>query len=112
MSAPAPKPRRRGRFRRFLTTLFLLSSLGFAGGVYYSLISDNFHDFFTEYVPFGEDAVAYFEEREFRKRFPSRKLEDRHYPQVRGENKIQIGKNSGLTAQVNDVTPLLKIPVP
>ncbi|KAH0342636.1 hypothetical protein KCU81_g5539, partial [Aureobasidium melanogenum] len=104
VSAPAPKPRRRGRFRRFLTTLFLLSSLGFAGGVYYSLISDNFHDFFTEYVPFGEDAVAYFEEREFRKRFPSRKLEDRHYPQVRGENKIQIGKNSGLTAQVNEVS--------
>jgi mitofilin len=104
VAAPAPKPRRRGRFRRFLTTLFLLSSLGFAGGVYYSLISDNFHDFFTEYVPFGEDAVAYFEEREFRKRFPSRKLEDRHYPQVRGENKVQIGKNSGLTAQINDVS--------
>ncbi|CAD0110506.1 unnamed protein product [Aureobasidium uvarum] len=104
VAGPAPKPRRRGRFRRFLTTLFLLSSLGFAGGVYYSLISDNFHDFFTEYVPFGEDAVAYFEEREFRKRFPSRKLEDRHYPQVRGENKVQIGKNSGLTAQVNDVS--------
>ncbi|KAI5238428.1 hypothetical protein E4T42_08991 [Aureobasidium subglaciale] len=105
VAAPAPKPKRRtGRFRRFLTTLFLLSSLGFAGGVYYSLISDNFHDFFTEYVPFGEDAVAYFEEREFRKRFPSRKLEDRHYPQVRGENKVQIGKSSGLTAQVSDVS--------
>lgn len=103
-SGPTPKHRRRGRFRRFLTTLFLLSSFGFAGGVYYSLISDNFHDFFTEYVPFGEDAVAYFEEREFRKRFPSRKLEDRHYPQVRGENKVQIGKNSGLTAQINDVS--------
>ncbi|THX01722.1 hypothetical protein D6D13_08731 [Aureobasidium pullulans] len=102
-AAPPPKPRRRGRFRRFLTSLFLLSSLGFAGGVYYSLLSDNFHDFFTEYVPFGEDAVAYFEEREFRKRFPSRKLEDRHYPQVRGENKVSIGKSSGLTAQVSDV---------
>ncbi|KAG9994988.1 hypothetical protein KCU80_g24556, partial [Aureobasidium melanogenum] len=48
--------------------------------------------------------VSYFEEREFRKRFPSRKLEDRYYPQVRGENKVQIGKNSGLTAQVNDVS--------
>jgi MICOS complex subunit MIC60 len=36
----------------------------------YALKSDNFHDFFTEYVPFGEDAVLYFEEREFRKRFP------------------------------------------
>ena len=32
--------------------------------------SDNFHDFFTEYIPFGEDAVLFFEEREFRRRFP------------------------------------------
>ena len=39
--------------------------------MWYSLISDNFHDFFTEYIPFGEDAVLYFEEREFRKRFPN-----------------------------------------
>ena len=48
----------------------LLSGLGFAGGVWYSTRSDNFHDFFTEYVPFGEEAVLYLEEREFRKRHP------------------------------------------
>lgn len=35
-------------------------------------MNDNFHDFFTEYVPFGEEAVLYFEEREFRKRYPKR----------------------------------------
>ncbi|KAL8994676.1 MAG: hypothetical protein Q9188_007000 [Gyalolechia gomerana] len=67
---PKPKPKPRS-FRRFLVTLVLLSALGFAGGTYYSLVSDNFHDFFTEYVPFGEDAVLYLEEREFRRRFPS-----------------------------------------
>lgn len=50
--------------------MFLLTVLGYGGGVYYSRVNDNFHDFFTEYIPFGEDAVLYFEEREFRKRFP------------------------------------------
>lgn len=48
---------------------FLIGA-SFAGGVYYSLRSDNFHDFFTEYIPFGEETVLYFEDREFRKRFP------------------------------------------
>ncbi|GAB7357669.1 hypothetical protein MBLNU459_g0160t1 [Dothideomycetes sp. NU459] len=95
---PAPKPKPR-RFRRFLTSLFILSALGYAGGVYYSLVSDNFHDFFTEYVPGGEDAVAYFEEREYRKRFPTR-FEPKNYPQIRGEHKVSIGKNSGLSPHV------------
>lgn len=98
-AAAAPKRPRR-RFRRFLTSLVLLSVLGYAGGVYYSLVSDNFHDFFTEYVPFGEDAVAYFEDREFRKRFPQQKYESKNWPQMRGENKVTIGKSSGLSAKV------------
>ncbi|POS82982.1 hypothetical protein EPUL_004183 [Erysiphe pulchra] len=45
-------------------------TIGFSGGVYFSSINDNFHDFFTEYVPFGEQAVLYLEEMEYRKRFP------------------------------------------
>jgi mitofilin len=95
-----PKPR---RFRRFLLTLIVLSALGYAGGVYYALNSDNFHDFFTEYVPGGEDAVSYFEEREFRKRFPSKPVDVKNWPQLRGENKVTIGKSSGLTAKASDV---------
>ena len=39
--------------------------------MYYSFVSDNFHDFFTEYVPYGEESVLYFQEREFRRRFPT-----------------------------------------
>lgn len=96
---PTPKPRKR-RFRRFLTSLVLLSTLGYAGGVYYSLESDGFHDFFTEYIPFGEDAVAWFEEREFRRRFPAREGTRKVYPQLRGENKITIAKASGVTPHV------------
>jgi mitofilin len=98
-----PKPR---RFRRFLLTLIVLSALGYAGGVYYALNSDNFHDFFTEYVPGGEDAVAYFEEREFRRRFPSRPVDVKNWPQMRGENKVTIGKSSGLTAKATDESDL------
>lgn len=98
---PPPKPRR--RIRRFLTTLIVLSALGYGGGVYYSLISDNFHDFFTEYVPYGEDAVAYFEDREFRKRFPSKEYNAKNWPQTRGENKVTISRSSGLTPRVAEV---------
>lgn len=74
--------------------------------MYYALNSDNFHDFFTEYVPGGEDAVAYFEEREFRKRFSSRPIENKNWPQMRGENKVTIGKASGLTAKSSDESDL------
>ena len=75
--------------------------LGYAGGVYYALVSDNFHDFFTEYVPFGEDTVAYFEERAYKERFPSKAYDGgQNWPQTRGERKVTIGKSSGLTAKV------------
>jgi len=94
-----PKPKKR-RIRRLFFPLLLLSVLGYAGGVWYSLVSDNFHDFFTEYVPFGEDAVAYFEEREFRKRFPGRAGQPRLHPQITGENKVTIAGKSGLTSRV------------
>ncbi|KAK0745774.1 mitochondrial inner membrane protein Mitofilin [Schizothecium vesticola] len=75
-SSPPPPPpkRKRGFFRtlrNYFLTLTLLSALGFGGGVWYSRINDNFHDFFTEYVPYGEQAVLYLEELDFRKRFPN-----------------------------------------
>lgn len=82
--------------------MIILSALGYAGGVYYSLVNDNFHDFFTEYVPFGEDAVAYFEEREYRRRFPARDLQGRTWPQTRGENKVTIARQSGVNPRVAD----------
>jgi mitofilin len=95
---PKPKKKKR-RLRKLLLWLTILSGLGYAGGVWYSLVSDNFHDFFTEYVPYGEDAVAYFEEREFRRRFPGRAGEPRLHPQISGENKVTIPGRSGLTAR-------------
>ena len=81
--------------------MILLSGLGFGGGVWYSLISDNFHDFFTEYVPFGEDAVLYFEEREFRKRFPNA-LNVSHRPSRASDTKVTIPSKSGLSWKVTD----------
>ncbi|KAF2501694.1 hypothetical protein BU16DRAFT_522603 [Lophium mytilinum] len=97
----APKPKRR-RFRRFLLQLLVLSALGYAGGVWYSLVSDNFHDFFTEYIPFGEDAVGFFEEREYRKRFPGQNVQQRLHPQLSGEQKVTIPGRHGLTSRVAD----------
>ncbi|KAG6055564.1 MICOS complex subunit mic60 [Claviceps sp. LM77 group G4] len=70
---PPSAPKKRGffsRLRRLVFTLMLLGVAGFAGGVWYSRINDNFHDFFTEYVPFGEQAVLYLEELEFKKKYP------------------------------------------
>ncbi|KAK4231697.1 mitochondrial inner membrane protein Mitofilin [Podospora fimiseda] len=69
-----PLKKKRGffaRLRRLILTLTLLGAIGFGGGVYYSRINDNFHDFFTEYIPYGEQAVLYFEELDFKKRFPN-----------------------------------------
>ncbi|KXL46367.1 MAG: hypothetical protein FE78DRAFT_89509, partial [Acidomyces sp. 'richmondensis'] len=94
-STAARKPKR--RFRSFFLTLLVLSALGYAGGIYASLVNDNFHDFFTEYVPGGEEAVAYFEEREYRKRFPPKEFEHKQWPQTRGEHKVTIGRQSGVT---------------
>lgn len=99
-SPPSPPPKKKRRIRSFFLTLFLLSALGYAGGVYYSLINDNFHDFFTEYVPFGEDSVAYFEEREFRRRFPTKDVGSKNWPQTRGENKVTIARQSGVHANI------------
>ncbi|RKF58588.1 MICOS complex subunit mic60 [Erysiphe neolycopersici] len=65
---PVRKPRK--LFRKFASFLVFFTAIGFSGGVYLSSINDNFHDFFTEYVPFGEQAVLYLEEMEYRKRFP------------------------------------------
>ena len=99
---PSPKPLKRKprRVIRFLSALVLFSIISFAGGVGYSLSSDNFHDFFTEYIPFGEDAVLYFEEREFRKRFPKALGSSR----LSGGDaqRITIPSNSGLMSKERD----------
>ncbi|KAI1822597.1 mitochondrial inner membrane protein Mitofilin [Xylaria intraflava] len=69
-SAPLKKKGFFRRLRNYVLTLAIVGAITFGGGVWYSRINDNFHDFFTEYVPFGERAVLYFEELEFRKRYP------------------------------------------
>lgn len=71
---PPPPPAGKGFFRKlrnYVLTLVILGAVAFGGGVYYSRINDSFHDFFTEYVPYGEQAVLYLEEMDFRKRFPN-----------------------------------------
>lgn len=98
-AATLPPPRQRRSWGRRFFWLTVLLGFGYAGSVYYALFNDNFHDFFTEYVPLGESAVSYFEEREFKKRFPDGKS-PRMYPQVSGENKVTIAGRSGLQSRV------------
>ena len=75
---------------------------GFGGGVYYSRINDNFHDFFTEYIPFGEEAVLFLEERDFRKRFPVISSK----PRVRDTGaKVTIPSSSGASWRVAEEKP-------
>ncbi|KAJ5778201.1 hypothetical protein N7520_001447 [Penicillium odoratum] len=96
--SPAPV-RKTGRFRRFLLYLILTSGFTYGGGVFLALKSDNFHDFFTEYVPYGEECVLYFEERDFSRRFPNA---SRHIVAApRAEDKpVTIPSNSGLSWKV------------
>ncbi|KAI0976772.1 mitofilin [Xylaria arbuscula] len=107
VSPPKPQPvvkKKKGFFRRlrnYVLTLTLLGAITFGGGVWYSRISDNFHDFFTEYVPFGEQAVLYFEELEYRKRYPGTvgigtRNKDTSAPQVK------ISPQSGASWRVAD----------
>lgn len=81
--------------------LFLTAGLAYTGGVWLSLKSDNFHDFFTEYVPMGEEAVLYAEEWDFRRRFPdAAKQISRRPTEQRGREEgaqVVIPSKSGLS---------------
>lgn len=95
-----PAPKKKGFFRRlrnFVFTLMVLGTVGFAGGVWYSRFNDKFHDLFTEYVPFGEQAVLYLEEMEFKKRFPHS-----HGSKSRQTEQIRIPAQSGASWRVAD----------
>ncbi|PWY93596.1 mitochondrion protein [Aspergillus sclerotioniger CBS 115572] len=101
LTPPPPAPKG-GRFRRFLLYLLLTSGFAYGGGVFLALKFDNFHDFFTEYIPYGEESVLYFEERDFYRRFPNTlRNQNRLISSPRDEgNKITIPSKSGLTSKV------------
>lgn len=84
--------------------LFIFSGLSYGAAVYYALKSDNFHDFFTEYIPFGEEAVLYFEERSFHKRFPNARINQNRVPvsAQRDGNKVTIPSKSGISWRVSE----------
>ncbi len=84
--------------------LTLFAGLSYGAAVFYALKNDNFHDFFTEYVPFGEEAVLYFEERSFQKRFPNARInQSRVSSAARGDgNRVTIPSRSGISWRVSD----------
>lgn len=81
--------------------LVLLGAAGFGGGVWYSRVNDNFHDFFTEYVPFGEQAVLYLEEMEFKKKFPNAPGRASK-PPSESDQPVRIPAQSGASWRVAD----------
>ncbi|KAJ5308981.1 hypothetical protein PENANT_c020G09546 [Penicillium antarcticum] len=99
---PPPAPRKTGRFRRFLIYLILTSGLAYGGSIFLALKSDNFHDFFTEYIPYGEQCVLYFEERDFYRRFPNASRHQNRLPVTPREegNAVTIPSKSGLSWNV------------
>ncbi|EEP77910.1 conserved hypothetical protein [Uncinocarpus reesii 1704] len=101
---PPPAPKKGGRLRRLLIYLILTTGLAYAGGVWLSLKSDNFHDFFTEYIPYGEEAVLYVEEQDFRRRFPNatKQISRRAVePRDEGQN-VTIPGKSGVSWRVSE----------
>ncbi|KAK7962246.1 MICOS complex subunit MIC60 [Apiospora aurea] len=101
---PTPVKKKKGFFRRLrnlVLTLMILGTVTFGGGVAYSRISDNFHDFFTEYVPFGEQAVLYFEELDLKKRYP-RSLNGNSPRSKDTGAEVKIAPQSGASWRVAD----------
>ncbi|KAH8905868.1 formation of crista junctions protein 1 [Coniochaeta sp. PMI_546] len=102
-AATPSAPKKKGFFRRlrnYVLTISILGALAFGGGVWYSRINDNFHDFFTEYVPYGERAVLYLEESDFRKRFPN--VTNRITSHRDGGPQVKIPASSGASWRVAD----------
>lgn len=104
VESPAPPPKaKKGFFRRlrnfFYTSIFLSGAL-FSGGVYYSRINDDFHDVFTQYVPYGEQAIMYLEELEFQKQLPSHSNVPK--PSRDTGSKVTIPPQSGASWRVAD----------
>ncbi|CAK7269971.1 hypothetical protein SEPCBS119000_003848 [Sporothrix epigloea] len=103
-ATPVAPRRKRGFFRKlrnYVLTLSILGALAFGGGVWYSRISDNFHDFFTEYVPYGEQAVLYLEELEFRKRFSTTSGSVANKPRDTGAD-VRVPARSGASWRLAD----------
>lgn len=88
--------------RSYVLTLVILGTVAFGGGVWYSRINDNFHDFFTEYVPYGEQAVLYLEEMEFRRRFPNISNRGPGARQRDTGEAVRIPAQSGMSWRVAD----------
>ncbi len=77
--------------------------MSYGGATFYAMRSDNFHDFFTEYIPFGEDVILWFEERSFQKRFPNARNNSASQPHSSDQqNRVTIPSRSGLSWKVQD----------
>jgi MICOS complex subunit MIC60 len=63
-----------------------LTTFAYGGAVWYSFQSDNFHDFFTEYVPGGTQTIQAIQDYQFKQQYP-------HTTSIRkGERVSELGR--------------------
>jgi MICOS complex subunit MIC60 len=67
---PPPKPKKSIFRARNIYVVLFLSALGYGGAIWYSFHSDNFHDFFTEYVPGSKLCVHAVQDYQYTQRYP------------------------------------------
>lgn len=80
----------------------MTSGLAYGGGLFLSLKSDNFRDFFTEYIPYGEECVLYLEERDFYRRFPNASRRQGPVFGSASDKDVTIPSRSGLSWKVTE----------
>lgn len=104
VDTPTVLPRRTHRLRNLLLVVVFGGAAVFAGGVYGSLKNDTVYELFTESVPYGEEAVLYLQEREFRNRFP-----EAHTHIAKGSKRSYATNvyipSSGVEARVRETQP-------
>lgn len=84
------------RLRNTVLSTVLLGALLFGGGVYGSLENDTIYEMFTEFVPYGEEAVLYLQDREFRRRFPNARTQSKQLNRVSDPSNVYIPQSGAM----------------
>lgn len=102
-AVPPPRAQRNGgfSFRKFVLYTLGFGSLLYAGGVWYSLRDNDFHDEFTTYVPFSDFVITKIEDAQLTYKFDKtdRPIASPHAAHT-GTKNVLIGKDSVVSRQV------------
>jgi mitofilin len=103
-ATPPPQhhqPKQSGFFRSFILYTFGFGTLTYAGGVWYSLKDDDFHDQFTTYVPFADFVITKIEDSQLRYSLKDSDRPAAPRQPLPGRHKIvSVGKDSIVSREV------------